>query len=291
MDVDEAIDSGARALFGEKYGDAGPRRLDGLCGETADGAPPIAPSRSSFAAAPMSAAPATSASFRSWRNRRRGRRAPHRGEDRRGGAPSSQAAGATAAWSRAAAASAPEDEAAERLSPIARGAPQARTRIDRCAQEARDGRRRGASSRSRTSAAIKFFARTVSGIEMKDLKSLADEAKQSRRLRRRRHRRRRRGRQGRRRRRRDRRSDARFDAVDSRARRFGETRRQGRRRPPRYGAGRRPGRRRGRPGARGHRRNAGEPRVVLTASASPAAAGAYSRKVDRLFGQEYASEQ
>ena len=116
----------------------------------------------------------------------------------------------------------------------------------------------GGGDAPREVAGVKFYARQVSGVEMKDLKSLADEAKQSlgsgvaaivataedgkaslvvgvtgdliAALQRRR----------------------------SRAPRRGGARRQGRRRPPRHGAGRRPGRRES--GRRARRRRSGDAR-------------------------------
>ena len=66
----------------------------------------------------------------------------------------------------------------------------------------------------RTVGDIKLMARTVEGIDLKDLRSLADEGKKKRRLRRRRHRRRHRRRQSRHRGRRHQRSRCRFNAVD-----------------------------------------------------------------------------
>ena len=72
----------------------------------------------------------------------------------------------------------------------------------------------GNQRRRATSRGVKLYARAVSGIDMKDLKSLADEAKQKRRLRRGGDRRRERGRQGEHRRRRHARSHSRFNAVD-----------------------------------------------------------------------------
>ena len=77
----------------------GARRVDGHGDCTATR--PASPIRSSCAAAPMSAPPATSAWCASSRRKRgRGRRAPHRGADRRGGAPPSRRAGQAAEGGR-----------------------------------------------------------------------------------------------------------------------------------------------------------------------------------------------
>ena len=116
----------------------------------------------------------------------------------------------------------------------------------------------GGGDAPREVAGVKFYARQVSGVEMKDLKSLADEAKQSlgsgvgaivadRR--------RRQGEPGRRR---HRRSHPALQRRRSRAPRRGGARRQGRRRPPRHGPGRRPGRRQG--GRRARRRRSRDAR-------------------------------
>ena len=115
----------------------------------------------------------------------------------------------------------------------------------------------GAASDIRTIGDIKFLGRAVQDIEMKDLKSLADDGKKQLGSGVVAHRRRHRGRQGRHRRRRDRRPDVALQRRRARAHGLRGAWRQGRRRPSRHGAGRRPGRLEGERGARGDLRGAG----------------------------------
>ena len=197
------------------------------------------------------------------RKRGRGRRAAPRGQDprrgaqethrrfprfRRGRRPSARPAGRGGAAAR---------DADRRKA-------ETRARTRRGQAEAGDGRRRigvpAAAERRNAqgvAASVKFdIPRTVTGVDMKDLKSLADEAKQSvgsgvvaianasR------------GRQGEP----SRRGHARLPAASTRSiscGRLGGARRQGRRRPARHGPGRRPGRRQVGGGARGGRKTGG----------------------------------
>ena len=140
-----------------------------------------APIRSSFAAARMSRAPATSASSRS---PAKARSRPACAASRRGPAMTprkglNEEARALADIACALArAGRGGGRAARRLD---RGTSQARARIERRAPQTRDGRRRfgGRGEAVRDVGGVKLYARAVSGVEMKDLKSMADEAKQS----------------------------------------------------------------------------------------------------------------
>ena len=203
------------------------------------------PIRSNSAAAPMSRAPATSASSRS---SARARSPPACAASRRRPA-TRRASGSTRMRARSPISPrclrAPAAEAGERLDALLE-------ETKKLERELADARRKlamggGASDGATpcaTSRGVKFYARAVTGVEMKDLKSLADEAKAERRLRRRRDRRapaRTARRASSSASRRD--LTARFNAVDLVRARLGGARRQGRRRPSRHGAGRRPGRR------------------------------------------------
>ena len=120
----------------------------------------------------------------------------------------------------------------------------------------------GGTDAVREVAGVKFYARAVTGVDMKDLKSLADEAKQSigsgvvaiaataedgkaslvvavtpd--------------------------QTSRFNAIDLVRARLGRARREGRRRPPGHGSGRRPGRRQRGQGADRGRGGDSRPRVT-----------------------------
>ena len=156
------------------------------------------------------------------------------------------------------------------------GAQEARARSVGCAQEAGDGRRRGRVERIggggcgvREVGNVKLMARAVEGIEMKDLKSLADDGKKqlgsgvvaivgvtgdgkagvvvgvTADL------------------------TARYNAVDLVRVALGSARRQGRRRPARHGAGRRPRWRQGGCGALGDRKGDGRRLAAVRAVARP----------------------
>ena len=213
--------------------------------------------------------------------RRRGRRAPHRGADRQGGAQG-------------------REPAAIALARACRGRDQGAARRDAGAARARCSTSAASSSASSTDAKkklamgggakaggeangvrmvgdVKLMARAVSGIDIKDLKSLADEGKKqlgsgvvalvgvtedgkagivvgvTDDL------------------------TARFNAVDLVQQGRRGARRQGRRRAARHGAGRRPGRREGRRGARRRSRPrsaADDAPTVHGLAASPTAARA-----------------
>ena len=178
MGLDDARASGARALFGEKYGDE--VRVvtmgeidDGhdhertysieLCGGT------HVHRTGDIGLITIVGESAVAAGVRRIE-------AKTRDEARKRLEADSRAYGDLAALLRA-----PAGEAAERLEALIDDRAQARARARRRQAQARDGRRRR--EREATpcamSAGVKFYARAVSGVDMKDLKSLADEAKQN----------------------------------------------------------------------------------------------------------------
>ena len=138
----------------------GARRLDGHRHCTATR--PASPIRSSSAAAPMSARPATSAWCASSRESAVARRrAPHRGADRRGGAPPSRRAGRAAEGGRRGAEGRAGRRAGARRG-AGRRAPQARARAGRGAQEAGARRRRrqpAPATQAETVAGVGFLGR------------------------------------------------------------------------------------------------------------------------------------
>ena len=175
MAVDEAIDSGARALFGEKYGDevrvvtmgvethgerAGKAFSVELCGgthvrRTGDIGLVSIVSESAVAAGVRRLEAKTADGARQHLNE----------EARR-------------LRDVAALLKSPADDAAERLSALL----DERRKLERELQDARRKLAMGGGGASgddamRDIAGVKVFARAVSGVEMKDLKSLADEAK------------------------------------------------------------------------------------------------------------------
>jgi alanyl-tRNA synthetase len=170
MAVDEAIESGARALFGEKYGDevrvVSMGRRDGnrafsveLCGgthvqRTGDIGVIAIVSESAVAAGVRRLEAMTGDAARR-----------HLSEQ-------SRTLQAIAGLLKT-----PVDEAADRLAALVED----RRRLERELQEARRklamGEGAGGGDPIRDVAGIKLMARSVSGVEMKDLKSLADEGK------------------------------------------------------------------------------------------------------------------
>ncbi len=171
MAVDEAIDSGARALFGEKYGDevrvvsmgGGARRPFSieLCGgvhvgRTGDIGLVSIVGRSAVAAGVQRIEAKTGAAARRHLN-----------------------AEARVLHDLSSLLRAPVEDAAERLSVLL----EERKKLERELAEARRKLAMGGGATAeqpvREIAGIKLFSRAISGVEMKDLKSLADEAKQA----------------------------------------------------------------------------------------------------------------
>jgi alanyl-tRNA synthetase len=171
MEVDQAIESGARALFGEKYGDevrvvsmgAGARRPFSveLCGgvhvsRTGDIGLVSIVNRSAVAAGVQRIEAKTGEAARRHLN-----------------------AEARVLHDLSGLLRAPVEDAAERLAAIL----EERKKLERELAEARKKLAMGGDGASeqpvREIAGVKLFSRAISGVEMKDLKSLADEAKQS----------------------------------------------------------------------------------------------------------------
>ncbi len=171
MAVDEAIESGARALFGEKYGDevrvvsmgSGVRRPFSveLCGgvhvaRTGDIGLVSIVGRSAVAAGVQRIEAKTGAAARRHLN-----------------------AEARVLHDLSSLLRAPAEDAAERLSALL----EERKKLERELAEARRKLAMGGGGAAeqpvREIAGVKLFSRAISGVEMKDLKALADEAKQS----------------------------------------------------------------------------------------------------------------
>ncbi len=171
MAVDEAIESGAKALFGEKYGDevrvvsmgTGARRAFSveLCGgvhvaRTGDIGLVSIVGRGAVAAGVQRIEAKTGAAAR--RNLNAEARVLH---------------------DLSSLLRAPVEDAAERLSALL----EERKKLERELAEARKKLAMGGGAAAeqpvREIAGVKLFSRAISGVEMKDLKSLADEAKQS----------------------------------------------------------------------------------------------------------------
>jgi alanyl-tRNA synthetase len=176
MAVDEAVESGARALFGEKYGDevrvvSMGRAEDGsnhawsveLCGGT------HAARTGDIGLISVVGESAVSAGVRRIEARTRDEARHHLNAE------AGQLAGVAAALR------APPHEAVERLNALI----DERKKLERELADARKklamggGAANGAAEPMRDVGGVRLFARSVSGIEMKDLKSLADEAKKT----------------------------------------------------------------------------------------------------------------
>jgi alanyl-tRNA synthetase len=175
MGLEEARQSGARALFGEKYGDEvrvvsmgvidgggnGPRPYSvELCGGT------HVERTGDIGLVSISGESAVAAGVRRIEARTRNEARRHLRDD-------SRAFAELAALLRA-----PASEAAARLEALMED----RRKLERELGEAKrklamGGGGSGASDAIRDVSGVKFYARAVSGVDMKDLKSLADEAK------------------------------------------------------------------------------------------------------------------
>jgi alanyl-tRNA synthetase len=178
MDQEEAIASGARALFGEKYGDqvrvvamsAVPTESDGnqaapfsveLCGGT------HVARTGDIGLISITSEQAVAAGVRRI-EAKTGQAARHHLN-----------AEAERLHEIAGLLKAPQDDAVQRLAALI----EERRKLERELSETRKKLAMGGGDGAATAIAdiggVKFFGRTVSGIEMKDLKSLADEAKQT----------------------------------------------------------------------------------------------------------------
>ncbi len=176
MAVDEAIESGARALFGEKYGDEvrvvsmgtmdgenGPRPFSvELCGGT------HVSRTGDIGLVTVIGESAVASGIRRIEAKTADVARRHLNDDSR------------RLRDLAALLKTPADDAAERLAALIED----RRKLERELTDARKklamgGGGAAADTAVRDIAGIKLFARAISGVEMKDLKSLADEAKQS----------------------------------------------------------------------------------------------------------------
>ncbi|MFM2443466.1 MAG: hypothetical protein RJB09_652 [Pseudomonadota bacterium] len=176
MAVDEAIESGARALFGEKYGDEvrvvsmgtmdgqnGPRPFSvELCGGT------HVSRTGDIGLVTVIGESAVASGIRRIEAKTADVARRHLNDESR------------RLRDLAALLKTPADDAAERLAALIED----RRKLERDLTDARKklamgGGGAAAESAVREVAGIKLFARAISGVEMKDLKSLADEAKQS----------------------------------------------------------------------------------------------------------------
>ena len=175
MAVDDAIASGARALFGEKYGDEvrvvsmGAHRWPGqssLFGRTCGGTHVNRTGDIGLVSIVSEGAVAI------------GRPSPYRRPRPARRASSSQRGIEALARDRALV-RAPPRKRPTVFRRADRGSQAHGARTGRSAPQARNGRRRCGAAPFREIAGVKFLSRAVSGVEMKDLKSLADEAKKA----------------------------------------------------------------------------------------------------------------